>query len=68
MNISCHECYGSGCVPAHATSCWGNCENHGCPVQEQCMRCRGSGKLEVETLGDPDEGITVPVEGEESPF
>jgi len=42
---ACPECGGNGSELAHALGCWGTCEKHGCPVQVECGRCRGSGIL-----------------------
>jgi len=44
--MKCPACSGDGWTVEHAKGCDSECHKWGCPVQEQCPTCKGTGEVD----------------------
>lgn len=46
---TCETCMGRGWIYQHGSACTSvQCDPNGCPTQEQCRACTGTGKKQIE--------------------
>lgn len=55
----CDQCGGDGWYADHHPECFGRCRGK-CPVQVQCVRCRGTGRSDNERRTESPDDDEVP--------